>query len=65
MNDAIFIVTARHGRWSVAYGSKELSSHITKDAAVKHARAYALKDAPSQVIVYDANGVKEFEWNYG
>lgn len=61
---AVFTVTAKGTRWSIAHDGRVLSTHASKDTAVMKARKYAIKHAPSNLIVHGIDKAQEFEWRY-
>lgn len=51
--------------WVVTHLQQVLSRHTTKDPALESARAEALSNQPSQVLVQKQDGTFQIEWTYG
>ena len=64
---SIYDVSRHELGWQVKKrGNLQATSvHKVKDEAVQRARALALANQPSQVVVRRLNGTIEFEWTYG
>ncbi len=66
MTRTVYDVTPHGQGWQVKRrgADRASSAHATKEEAVQAARALALANKPSQVVVHTKDGKIEFEWTY-
>ena len=64
---SIYDVSRHELGWQVKKRGNVQATSVNKvkDEAVQRARALALANQPSQVVVSRLNGTIEFEWTYG
>ncbi len=60
----IYRVVPYGSQWQVKHDGRVLSTHATKDAAVRAGQAVAKANAPSQLVVHRADGTIEYEYTY-